>query len=56
MNCFENGICATNSLSTETHKSFDGGKCLKHILTYLDSIKFNEINIGHSHLKNCVFY
>ena len=28
-----------------------GEKCLKHTLTYLDCIKYNEINIGHSNIK-----
>ena len=51
---------ATNGLSTETHKSFlihysvwggGEGECLKRILAYLDCIKYNEINIGHSHIQ-----
>ena len=61
MNSNENGTHATNGLSTETHKSFlnitvSEEKCLNRILTYLDSIKYNEINIGHSHTQKHVSY
>ena len=62
MNRIENGIDETGDLSTEIHKNFLihyglwGGKCLKHILTYLDCIKCNEINLGHSHIQKHVSY
>ena len=56
----------TNGLSTETEwfvytKVFRwitayGEKCLKRILTYLDSTKYNEINISHSHIQKHVSY
>ena len=62
MNRIENGMCTINGLSTETHKNFPihygllGGKCLKHILTYLACTKYNEINISHSDTQKHVFY
>ena len=62
MNCIENGIYTANGLSTGTHKSFPvhyglwRGKCLKSILTYLDCIKYNEIDISHLHIQKHVFY
>ena len=62
MNCIENGMYANNGFSTEAHKNFPihyglcGKKILKRILTYLDCTKYNEINIGHSHIQKHVFY
>ena len=33
-----------------------GGKCLKRILTYLYSTRYNEINKGHSYVQKHVSY
>ena len=38
----------TQKFSDTLHPT--GGKNLKLILTYLDCTKYNEINIGHSHI------
>ena len=56
MNRIESGIHTTNSLSTETHKSFPihyglRGKSFNRILTYLYCTKYNEINISYSDIQ-----
>ena len=62
MNRIENGICATKWFVYRAMQNFSdtlqpmGEKCLKCILTYLDSTKYNEINIGHSHIQNHLSY
>ena len=35
---------------------YGGGECLKRILTYLHSTKYNEINKSHSYMQKHVSY
>ena len=63
MDRIENGIYTTNDSSTETHQSFsmhyglwEGGKCLKRILTYFHYIRYNEINVRHLNVQKLVSY
>ena len=48
---FENGMSETNRWSTETRME---GKFLKHVLTYLHYIKYNEINICYLDIQKHV--
>ena len=59
MNRIENDLYTTNDVSTEkfsdTLRTL-GGKCLKSILTYIDCTKYNENDIGCSHVQKQVCY
>ena len=50
------GINTTSILYTESHKSFPilCWKFLKHILSYLYCINYNEVNMHHSAIQKHV--
>ena len=53
---YKNCINATSTLYTGSYKSFQilWGKCLNHILTYLNCTKFNKFNMCHSDVHKYV--
>ena len=60
----KNGLNIMYFLYTGSHKGIPihyglwggGGECLKRILTYLHSTKYNVINKSHSCMQKHVFY